>query len=115
MINLVRRLSLRSKPDGAFEASATDRQPLFLTAENLTFPGVTVIAGTLLNALVSDTSNLRIWVAGIIAAIFGGFITWVGLTDPLNQPTPRDKKIQGFVGFINTALLWISILGVASI
>ncbi|WP_182378686.1 hypothetical protein [Nocardioides sp. WS12] len=88
------------------------KQPLFLTAGNLTFPGVTVVAGSILNAVASDSGTTRAWATVVIALAFGGFITWLSYSD---ADSTKKKATDIFIGVVNTALLAISMYGVSSI
>lgn len=108
-------LSLRRRSTGDFEAASESNQALYLTAGNLTFPGVTVVAGTILNFVTDDADAGRIWIALAIALIFGAFITWLAWTDEKAVTTTNGRATELFVGLVNTALLWISIYGVSSI
>lgn len=98
--------------DAGLAAVDTKKQPLFLTAGNLTFPGVTVVAGSILNTVAHDSGTWRAWVTVIIAAVFGGFITWLSYSD---TDSTKKKATDIFVGVVNTVLLGISMYGVSSI
>lgn len=95
-------------------AADTPQQFTFLDPKNITYPGVAVVAGVILNFVVTNItgSASRIWVSLIIALIFGGFILWQGLADPHNA---QSKPSQVFVFAVNTTLLWILIFSVAAV
>lgn len=95
-----------------FEVATAGRQPLFLEAKNLTFPGVTVVAGMLVNVAAAGIPEWKALIALAVALVFGGFLIAIGLTDPKN--TER-RLVQCFVGVVNTALLWIAVWGVSNI
>jgi hypothetical protein len=87
---------------------------LFLEKKNLTFPGVSVVSGVILNfttATFGGADN-KVWIAAIIAVLFGGFIVYLGLKDKENK---ESGPSQFFVGLVNTLLLWITTYGVASV
>lgn len=109
-----RRVDSGTVGEGDGGDGGASNQPLFLTAKNLTFPGVTVLGGLILNFIVKNTGadGAALWIALAIALVFGGLLTWIGLTDPKNR---QSKPIQLVVGIINTALLWIALFGVSSI
>lgn len=94
------------------EVTSAARQPLFLEPKNLTFPGVTIVAGTLANFAAGGIPEWKPLIALVIAVVFGGFLIAIGLTDPQNR---ERKLIQWFVGVVNTALLWMAVWGVSSI
>jgi hypothetical protein len=104
--------SIRKAGGGVADFSEPGRQPLFLEYKNLTFPGVVVVAGTIVNFAASGAPELKLGIAALIAIIFGGFMIWIGLTDKENA---ERKPIQAFVGLVNTALLWITIYGMANL
>src|SRR4051794_5680945 len=60
----------------------TPNENLYLTPASLTFPGVTLFCGTLLNFLTTNFPVARIWTAAAIALIVGTFILYLGLSDP---------------------------------
>jgi len=105
-----------AQPNGKVDAPAVvkENEPLFLTAKTLTFPGVAVVGGTILNFITKNTGvgEGAIWIALAIAVVFGGFLIFLGITDEKNK---ERKAVQLFVGVINTALLWITLWGVSSI
>lgn len=103
-----------STPKAAAEP-ATSQDALWLSKENLTFPAVTVVAGIILNFVLDSTNGPRVWWSLTIAVIFGGFLTYLGISDPKSPKTSRDRAIAVFVGLVNTVLLWITIWGVSSI
>ena len=92
--------------------ASAGRQPLFLEPKNLTFPGVTIVAGSIVNFVSGGIPEWKPIVALVIALVFGGFLIAMGLTDPKN--TER-RLVQWFVGLVNTVLLWMAVWGVASI
>ncbi|WP_231745474.1 hypothetical protein [Arthrobacter sp. EpRS71] len=108
-------LSLRPRPSDDAGVLSDANKALYLTAGNLTFPGVTVFAGVILNFVTSNTDGNRLWIALAIALIFGAFITWLAWSDPKEVTTPQVRGTQIFIGFFNTMLLWISIFGVSSV
>lgn len=95
-------------------AADTPQQFTFLDPKNITYPGVAVAAGVILNFIVTNLTGepSRIWVSLIIAVVFGGFILWQGLSDRNNA---QSKPSQVFVAVVNTALLWILIFSVAAV
>lgn len=117
MLDALRKfLSLKPRVESDVRNLTGDQnQALFLTAGNLTFPGVAVVAGSILNFLAVNIGGNRLWIALIIALVFGGFVTWLALTDPKADQTGQGKVKGGFVGLINTVLLWISTFGVSSL
>ena len=79
-----------SDPAVVAAAPNAKKQPLFLTAGDLTFPGVTVVAGSILNAVAGDSGTWRAWAAAIIAVVFGAFITWLS---PPRTRTARRRRL----------------------
>jgi uncharacterized membrane-anchored protein len=109
------RLRTQEAGTETVSSDADSNQALYLTPGNLTFPGVTVAAGAILNFVATDSGGTRLVIAAIIAFVFGSFITYLGLSDSQAHQDARSRTISVFVGVINTALLWISIYGVSSI
>ncbi|GAA3920835.1 hypothetical protein [Microbacterium invictum] len=101
------------KPDIGIAADAP-KQFTYLDPKNITYPGVAVVAGVILNFIVSNVtgSGTRLWVSLLIALAFGGFILWQSLTDK-NNAQPVASQI--FVLVVNTVLLWIAIFSVAAV
>lgn len=102
-------------PEEQTEGSVSkSNQPLFLEPKNLSFPGVTVVGGTILNFLIKNTGaqSSAIWIALAVAVAFGGFLIFLGLSDKQNR---QPRLVQVFIGIVNTALLWILLFGVSSL
>jgi hypothetical protein len=102
------------KPSGFSPSSAIPVQYTYLDPKNITYPGVAVIAGVILNFLATNVTGeaSRIWVSLIISLIFGGFILFKGLTDGNNA---EGVVTQVFVCLVNTFLLWIVVFSVAAV
>ena len=90
-------------------AGETPKQFTYLDPKNITYPGVAVIAGAMLNFTEGD-AGVRLWVSLVIALLFGGFILYLGLTDENNA---ERKIVQVFTFFVNTFLLWVTIFSVS--
>jgi hypothetical protein len=110
------------RPAGAASAttgggSGVADRSLYLTASNLTFPGVAVVAGVILNFLTANLGGNRFWVALAIAVLFGIIVVLRGFLSPddVTTATPGDKVLAIITAMINTVLLWIAIFGVSSI
>lgn len=109
--------------DAAAEAVTTGggggtmNQSLFLTPANLTFPGVAVVAGVILNFFNANLGGSRFLVALGVALVFGVILTVVAFTegDNIVKLSPVKTILALFIGLVNTALLWITIFGVSSI
>ncbi|MBV1778683.1 hypothetical protein KRR55_06095 [Paeniglutamicibacter sp. ABSL32-1] len=86
-----------------------------MTPENLTFPGVAVVAGSLMNFFADNLGGSRLWISLVIAVVFGAFVTMLAFTAK-NRVSSTGKNITDiFVGLVNTLLLWITTFGVSSL
>ena len=94
--------------------SDDQERSIFLTAESLTFPGVTAAASLLLQLAEVQFKGARtsLWWALGICGVLGGAIYWFSLKPGMSG----DAKGKGaFIAFLNTLLLTASALGVSSL
>jgi hypothetical protein len=103
-----------TEPPGQSPSTTVTKNLVYLEPGSLTFPGVTLIAGIILNFVLKNSGmELNVfWFSGAVALVFGALLMWVGLTSKENKDA---KPKQIVTGVINSVVLWITIFGVAQI
>ena len=99
-------------------ADAEVSQGVFITPQALvTFPVASFIIGLFWKVTTALVPSLdrQLSVPFVISLIVGGFIYWVGVSDPATNYTSRDKKIAAFVGLVNAIYLFGATTGIATI
>lgn len=98
------------------KAKQSPTQNLFVTAQSLTFSGVTLVGGVVLNFLTANIGGTRLWVALGVAVVLGLIVTAVAIATPHSSWTGAPNKLIAVViALVNTFVLWISLFGISSI
>lgn len=111
-------LNVEKQSDTGATGSTTN-QPIFLEPKTLTFSGVTLAAAAIYNFFIVNSGLFTIegfkltpfWFAGIISALIGIGLIWVGLAQDGNTDS---KPKQIVTGIFNTFLLWIAVFGASA-
>jgi len=96
-------------------AAVPESQGTFLTPQTLmTFPGATMVIGVVWKVVESLMPSWEgdLLVPAAISLAIGGFIYFVGVTDPDARMTKRDMAIGAVIACFNTVYLFAVTTGI---
>ncbi len=98
-------------------AGSETQQGVFITPQSLiTFPVATAAISLIWKGVEALFPALHgsLWVPAVISLLLGGFIFYVGISDPKASRDTRDVVIAVFVAIVNIFYLFVSSAGIVT-
>lgn len=97
-------------------SAAGETKGVFITPQAIvTFPVATFVVALFwkVSEVLWPSTRGLLLLPMVISFIVGGFICWVGITDPQANMSSRDKVVAVFVGLVNSVYIFSSTVGIA--